>query len=277
MKKELKLIADNLEIFLVSNYKNLFSYRNFYWILFTALSVDDKEVKNILINYYTTIEKTKDFHREFNNYALLELNNTIESKQIDELIKKLQFRNNYVLNWKLLKYLCLLKKNWTKKTIVNKIIRLVKNHEDEWLLKDNFDQLSFQYHCYSLALLYEIIEITNNKELLWYFTSWVEFIVNFILPNWQSLYLWRWQEQIFWYWTLLYSLEKYRLLKRTKLDDQIIMSHQYSIITYISKFTRKDWSIPLVLRKEEIIIPNIPNINSKDTLGWYSYNNAYDF
>ena len=86
-----------------------------------------------------------------------------------------------------------------------------------------------------------------------------------------SLYIWRWQEQIFWYGSLIYILEKaYFYTKDIKYKF-----FQDKVISYVYWYLNNDWSLPLVFNKDNVKWEfDGNNISFK---WWYYYNNYYDY
>ena len=272
--ESLKKIETQLHDFLLKNYKNLSSYKNSYGLTFTSLCLKETpEAIDFCMQEYQKLDFTsKNFHHEFNNYALIHLVTTFKHSQYTPLISSLSYSKNTTTNWTLLRLLCKYKMNPQKGIIESVFDILQERQTPEGCIQDTPWDTSLQYHCFSNALLGELYELTKNERFLKYFLSWVNFIQNFILPNWQSLYIGRGQEQIFWYGSLIYILS----LAFSLTQDESYLSSLSKVKEYVSSFIRVDGSIPLVLRKEETSIPTSINLNNK-FLWWYNYNNYYDY
>ena len=166
---KIKLIHSWVYYFLEKNYKDLWVYRNFYGYTFLALSFfNNKKIINFCLKEYKKINKNNpNFHYEFNNYALLSLNNDIKLPHdlLSEVSKEnIKFRDNNVSNWFLLKHLSILKFDKSNFDSLNSIKNRIKLFQDnDWLIWDDYNNKSFQYHCFSSALIEEVYNITNDK------------------------------------------------------------------------------------------------------------------
>jgi hypothetical protein len=132
---------------------------------------------------------------------------------------------------------------------------------------------SFQYHCYSVSLLGEIFDKAKKEFIRKRFLQGVNYLIPFILPNGDTLYIGRGQEQIFGYGALIYALEYAHKITKTAIYKQ-----KAKIVTsYLLKFQREDGSFPLVLRGGEEEYPGEIDTQDDRFLGWYRYNSYFDY
>ncbi len=132
-----------------------------------------------------------------------------------------------------------------------------------------------QYHAFSTALLglqvYEsraIDRFTRKR-----FLKALEALDLLTLPGGQCNYWGRGQGQIFGYTAAILAFA----LGYQILGDLHYLQRAWEIISYIKRYVREDGSMPLVLREEEPPTPVKPNVNDPRFLGWYSYNNYFDY
>ena len=116
-----------------------------------------------------------------------------------------------------------------KNTARNKIKRFQLG---SGLILDDPGVKSFQYHCFSIAMIGEIYISTNDKIFLKSFSKGIDFILNFILPNGCTLYIGRGQEQSFGYGALIYILSLYFKF----FNDTKTISYINIIFNYLQKF-----------------------------------------
>jgi hypothetical protein len=133
--------------------------------------------------------------------------------------------------------------------------------------------MSLQYHCFSLALLWDIFQLTGWIELRKAIERGVMAILLFVLSNGDTLYLGRGQQQIFGYAALLYILAAVSNYSR----EQRIWQYWQRIWSFVSSYQRSDGSFPLVLRQDEHGYPHIVDTSDPCWLGWYGYNNYFDY
>jgi hypothetical protein len=223
------------------------------------------------INRIKEMEKGKEFHWEFNNYALLKYHIETGDSSVEEMIKKLKFKGTKVTNWTLLRGVCRLLKGESVKAKreINKALKMQKHG----LFLDDKGVRSFQYHCFSTALVGEAYRLTSNEHYKQSFLKGVDFISQFILRNGDALYVGRGQEQLFGYGCLIYILG----LANVLTGNRWYYDMSRKVLDYVKGFMRKDGSFPLVLRKGERGFPKKVSTRDKKYLGWYAYNNYFDY
>lgn len=260
--------------------KKGFDARTFYGEAFTLALLANTghltpTLQKILVEEFDKLDQSSNlFHWEFNHYALLNYQNQTGDTTFSAFINKKQFCNHPVTNWVLLKNRVLLQidqKNseacLTAKNIITKM------QESSGLVKDEKNTTSFQYHCFSLVMLIELWHLTGNSFFKSTFLKGIQFIRRFILSSGNTLYIGRGQQQIFGYTTLLYALsEAYQIT-----SDSTYLADLNNVFGYMQQFKKSNGTFPLVLREGEATAPFLPDLTDPGYLGWYSYNNYYDY
>lgn len=255
-----------------------FPTRDFYGLVH-ALSVwshfkgYDRNVE-LAINRLKKAEKGKNFHWEFNNHALLNYYDRTRDDRVEPMLKRLKFRGTKVTNWTMLRAVCRLLKGGRRNKVraVGEINGCLKRQK-HGLFSDDGGVRSFQYHCFSTALIGEAYRMTSDERYVESFLKGVDFISNFILRNGDTLYIGRGQEQIFGYGCLIYILG----LANALTGNSWYYEKSKLVLDYVVKFMRKDGSLPLVLRKGETRYPKTVSSMDRKFLGWYAYNNYFDY
>lgn len=256
--------------------------RQFYGATFTmALFHTDSDynrIENVLLPQYISMNKDdSEFHWEFNNYALQDihlnnLRNDSDNNKIENILLPLQFKNTPCTNWTLLRCL-VIAKSGTESAKFEAIKKLSSMQETSGLIKDDRGVNSFQYHCFSAAMVYELYQSTEDPYFLKSFENAASFIRNFILPSGETLMIGRGQNQSFGYGALIYILTiRYSLSK-----DKDIYNDLLRVISYLKIHQRSDGSFPLTLNGQENSQPKEYKWNDKTLVGWYPYNNYYDY
>jgi hypothetical protein len=128
---------------------------------------------------------------------------------------------------------------------------------------------SFAYHCFCGALLADLWQRRGYRWAAVAAAQAAEFISRFVLPNGDTLYVGRGQEQIFGYGALLYLLEAAGEIT----GNADFREHANRVFGYLLSFQRDDGSLPLVLREGEEPEP----WTDEPRPGWYSYNRYADY
>jgi len=280
--KELKTISTGISIYIKDwlIQENSLKFRSFYGEIFSLLllkqtSILDSQAFSILLKEYDKKDKNaSDFHFEFNNYAFINFLKLVEDKEIRERLLPLRFKNTPCTNWTLLRsnarILCKVDTELALKEAKAKISRFqLKNG----LILDDKGVKSFQYHCFSMAMIAEIYEETKDSFFLNSFILGVSFIRNFILPNGDTLYIGRGQEQSFGYGTLIYILALYNKLV---FDDTVLVEIEL-VLSFLKKYRLDKGNFPLVMNKIQPVEPENVNLMDKRFAGWYAYNNYFDY
>ncbi|EKN66453.1 hypothetical protein BABA_15127 [Neobacillus bataviensis LMG 21833] len=282
LEKDLRLISVNIGNFIMKwlSDKSGFECRSFYGEAFSlslleGLEILDDATRMKLVNSYIKLDKEdSQFHWEFNNYALLNYLNMKNDKEIYDFIYPLKFKHTPVTNWTLLRSNARLLAKQDENKAISEALSKVNNFQlDSGLILDQKQDESFQYHCFSIAMIGEIYELTNREEFYKSFISGVNFIRNFILSTGDTTYIGRGQKQSFGYGALIYILtlaykftEDNSLLNDIKKVKNLLVRHQHT-----------DGSFPLVLNGIEQPIPKKVNIEDPSYVGWYPYNNYFDY
>ena len=259
---------------------NGFSSRSFYGETFSLNllyqnGILDNESKNILLNSFEKIDKNNpEFHWEFNNYALLNYLKSSKNSEIQKYLDLLKFKNTPVTNWTLLRSVSRLIANKESELAIKEAREKIENFQlKSGLILDQKDDKSFQYHCFSMAMVAEIYEETNDEYFKNSFLKGVAFIRNFILSNGETLYIGRGQNQSFGYGALIYILS----LAYKYTNDKTLLGDIKKVFNFIQQFQRLDGSFPLVLNGLEKGIPQIIDKKDEQFAGWYPYNNYFDY
>lgn len=271
-------IAKFIKNYTIKN--NGFKSRSFYGETFSLNllemnSILDQKIRDILIEQYENIDKSHhDFHWEFNNYALLQYQIYSNDYIVNKFLEPLKFKGTPVTNWTLLRSNArFLANRDTELAIKEAKEKIEKFQLDSGLILDKKDDKSFQYHCFSMAMIGELYEKTQDEYFLNSFQQGVAFIRNFILSNGETLYIGRGQNQSFGYGALIYMLTlAYKLF-----NDKTLLGDIELVYSFLVQFQKEDGSFPLVMNGVEKNIPMV--INPKDTNypGWYPYNNYFDY
>ena len=133
--------------------------------------------------------------------------------------------------------------------------------------------LSFQYHCFSLALLWDIYQLTGWREVPHAIERGLHAQTRFAFPNGDTLHIGRGQQQIKGYAALLFTLAGgARQMGLTEL-----LPEWPRVWRHVASHQRADGSLPLVLRRGEEGFPHTVNTADPRWAGWYSYNNYFDY
>jgi hypothetical protein len=279
---DLELKSKDIALYLVGylNKNKSFKVRSFYGESFTLSLLNrhgllDKNLKEILISEYKKLDKTdSQFHFEFNNYALSDLYQRNKDQEIRNLYWPLKFKGTFCTNWTMLRsnvrFIEKTDVGSAYKEMTQKISSLQMTNG---LILDDVGVKSFQYHCFSAAMLLEIFETTSNEQALAAFTSAVEFIRKFILDNGEALYIGRGQEQSFGLGVLLYILSKYFVVTK----NSSVLREMRLVLNYISKHQYATGAFPLVFTGLEKEVPANVQMHLPEFCGWYPYNNYFDY
>lgn len=216
------------------------------------------KIKESLTRSFLALDKEgEDFHWEFNRYALSYYQKTSGDTAFHSFLEKGKFKGTKCTNWTLLR--ALVSRSWEEAFAC-----LQERQLESGFIVDEVHVRSFQYHCFSLALVYEIYESSQDKRFLVSFQKGLQFIRPFILRNGDCNYIGRGQEQSFGYASLLFALAKGYSLEK----DASILQQISRVFGFLKKHQKPDGSLPLVLNQQEEQNPR---------LGWYAYNNHYDY
>lgn len=271
-------IANYIKVHINKN--NGFNARSFYGETFSLNllyqnNILDDISKNILLENFENIDKNNsDYHWEFNNYALLNYLNSSKDETIKKYLNPLKFKNTPVTNWTLLRSVARLIANKDKDLAIKEAKEKIEKFQlKSGLILDKKDDKSFQYHCFSMMMIAEIYEETQDMYFKSSFLNGVNFIRNFILSNGETLYIGRGQNQSFGYGALIYLLS----LAYKYTDDKTILGDLEKVYNFLVQFQNTNGSFPLVMNGIKNEIPKV--INPKDTnyTGWYPYNNYFDY
>ncbi|WP_035589110.1 hypothetical protein [Hippea jasoniae] len=259
---------------------NGFNVRSFYGetfalnLLYLTNNLDEKS-KKILISNYEKLDKSHpEFHWEFNNYALLYYKTVSGDNSIDKFIEPLIFKNTPCTNWTLLRSNARLMAKKDEDLAIKEAKEKIKKYQlKSGLILDDPGVKSFQYHCFSMAMIIEIYEQIKDEFFKTSFLKGVEFIRHFILSNGETLYIGRGQNQSFGYGTLIYILA----VAYKYTNDKTLLGDIDLVLNFLLKFQREDGSFPLVMNGIEKNIPKVIDMQNPEFAGWYPYNNYFDY
>lgn len=260
--------------------RNDFESRSFYGETFSLALLQrtlllNKDLHTKLVKSYISIDKAdSQFHWEFNNYALLDYYRNSNDEIIKDFFEPLKFKNTQVTNWTLLRSVTRLMAKKDESLAINEAKNKINKFQlASGLILDQKTDKSFQYHCFSMAMIGEIYRHTQDKYFKVSFLKGVNFIRNFILSNGDTLYIGRGQNQSFGYGALIYVLAfAYKLT-----NDKTLLGDIEKVSNFLQKYQREDGSFPLVMNRVEVSIPRVINMKKKEFVGWYPYNNYFDY
>jgi len=259
---------------------NGFNARSFYGETFSLALLSRNNMLNMAIRLklydsFDRIDKDdSQFHWEFNNYALLDYIEHSKDKSFNKFLKPLKFKHSTSTNWTLLRSNTRLKANKDKVLAIKEAKDKINTYQlESGLILDDVGVKSFQYHCFSMAMVAEIYESTQDTYFKDSFLKGVEFIRYFILSNGDSLYIGRGQNQSFGYGTLIYILA----MAYSFTKDKTLLGDIYKVSNFLKKYQRENGSFPLVMNGIEKNIPKVVDMNSDEFVGWYAYNNYFDY
>jgi energy-coupling factor transporter ATP-binding protein EcfA2 len=257
-----------------------FASRVFYGETFSLLLLQSHrvltpEVKQILLNEYDQKDKNAaDFHWEFNNYALMELEEHGLKSEARGRLYPLRFKGTSCTNWTLLRCSVQARSGVDEERALALARKKLREFQDSsGLILDNPHIRSFQYHCFSAALLGELAQTYSDPELWQRFDQALSFIQRFILRNGDTLYIGRGQQQAFGYAALIYLLAQGYVWRNCDqcLNDLTLVKE------FLSKHRRTYGSFPLVMNEQKEPIPKVADLCDPAYAGWYSYNNYFDY
>ncbi len=235
--------------------------------------LNDK-LKTILLNAYRAKHKADpEFHFEFNNYAFVDYLSQNPDKPIEAEVLPLKFKGTSCTNWTLLRSAVSLMVNPSDQNALNEARAKLAMQLKSGLILDDPGVKSFQYHCFSAAMLGEIFLRTKDSEFKTAFTKAVTFIRHFILKDGNTLYIGRGQQQSFGLGVLVYILSLSYFLDK----DETLLTDLEAVLKLIEKFKNEDGSFPLVFTGTEPKTPGNVDMRSPAFCGWYPYNNYFDY
>lgn len=260
--------------------KNSFECRSFYSETFSLAllqrtSLLDTATKEKLLKNYGEIDKTDvQFHWEFNNYALLDYLFNTNDNLVKKFLEPLTFKNTPCTNWTLLRSAVRFKVGVDKSLATKEAKTKIERYQlDSGLILDGPGVKSFQYHCFSLAMIGEIYESTGDEYFKESFLNGIKFMRYFILSNGEALYIGRGQNQSFGYGALIYILA----LAYKYTNDKTNLGDLELIINFLKNYRRGSGNFPLVMNGLEKSIPQVVDMQNPEFAGWYPYNNYFDY
>lgn len=211
-------------------------------------------------------------HTEFSIYALLECRQRLGARPVDSLLRRMRFGRRHSANWMLLRAVCRSQSGpFFSPTLATLEARIaLARSARRGLICDRPGVRSFAYHAFCGALL---AELWRHRRAQWAARAAVRaalFLAPFVLPNGDTLYVGRGQQQIFGYGALVYLFEAAaQMTGRADLGDLA-----ERVFERLLRYQRADGSLPLVLREGEPAEPWQPDVLRP---GWYTYSRYADY
>ena len=231
-----------------------------------------EKIIRLLVKRISQEKKGKLYHYEFNRYAL---NDAFGSKKALKILNTNKFTYGKVANWSILRVIC--RFNESKKLNLISFLELIRVKilfQTNFGIQDQKGLFSTQYNFFSLALLNEIrgqsVNLFSNN---WFNQSLIN-CIHQINTNGVTNLIGRGSLQLFGYASLIYLLSFYS-------NNLKILKILEIIIDTVAREINYQSVIPIVLFKKnkckEKKYKGTPNLQKKDKLGWYSYNNEPDY
>jgi hypothetical protein len=276
MKNRIQKISTflNEKIISLCNSKEFEKYRSFYGECFALSSLVksnklNEDTKSYLISEYRKKDKSdSEFHHEFNNYAIL--TDEALSSEFKEDFYPIVFKNTPCTNWTLLRERVKLQLD-SNYELAEAKEKIYLYQLESGLILDDPGVKSFQYHCFSMVMIGEMYLITRDEELKSSFIKGIQFIVPFISPTGETLFVGRGQNQSFGYSALLYLLVLAQNILDSSFQDEIEL-----ILVLLEEQVDKFNDLPLMLN-QPLENPYLVDMEDSKFYGWYPYNNYADY
>ena len=219
------------------------------------------------------------FHWEFVRFAVSNaLLNLQSKKSAKQILGKEHFAYTRVANWTLLRSTTrLLGRGVGQATLAffERIGALLYYQRPWGLIEDERERPSLQYHAFSTALLgLQVCDCkVRDRFTRKRFLKALEVLDLLTLPGGQCNYWGRGQGQAFGYAAAILAFA----LGACITGEAYYIRRAHEVLGYVKRYVRLDGSLPLVLRPDEPPDPLRPNLLDPRFLGWYSYNNYFDY
>jgi len=258
-----------------------FPGRTFYGLAFAILlwsrwpKIFSNHINQGLDWYERNPSEDLEAHHEFMNYALLHYFRRTGDSRGQTLCIPLQFRGKRNANWRLLRAACHLLADRTggEDKARHEIRKVLSRQVLGGQVIDAPQSYSLQYHHFSALLLGELAVLLDDDVLQHRFLDLAAFSRDTILPNGDAVYMGRGQHQIFGYAAAVSLL----FLASFATADESFQQARNVVLRRLLPFQRPDGSFPLVLRVEESGWPSSTPPLTPQWLGWYQYNNIFDY
>lgn len=223
----------------------------------------------------------RKYHWEFVRFALYNTLRNLDSHDdltVAEILGDERFAHTRVANWTLLRSTTRLFAGGAVQAVlawVERVAALLYYQQPWGFIEDERQKPSLQYHAFSTALLgvqlYDLgVRDTFTRSR---FAKAIKVLDQLTLPGGQCNYWGRGQGQIFGYAAaILAFVLGYRLIGNNRY-----MQQAYQVLNFIKGYVRVNGSLPLVMRLDEPPEPYCVNSRDPNYLGWYSYNNYFDY
>lgn len=254
--------------------------RSFYGESFSALLLGYSGTQYAaayaqLCNLYRVKDKTTpNFHWEFNKYAWCTLYRKTGDEEARAFALPLRFRGTPVTNWALLRSCTRYLAEIESKKAYHEAVSVLKHFQlRSGLICDERNVRSFQYHCFSAALVAEIYQFSGKTFFRDSFRRAADFIEKFVLRTGDSLYIGRGQQQLFGYGALCCLLATaYHNFREARYIAAL-----ERCLVFLQAYQRSDGSFPLVVNGNEVGYPRSAAASDNRFPGWYAYNNYFDY
>lgn len=222
------------------------------------------------------------YHWEFVRFAL---NSTFkETGRVDgfkntaAILGRQRFAYTRVANWILLRSTVRCFSQSRIQRIIGSLERLTALlyfQKRNGFIEDEKHKPTIQYHAFSTSLVgLQILDFKKNDKFTGRrFKKAIDILDLLLFDSGQMNYLGRGQGQSFGYASgILAYVLAWRILRK---EEYLIKANK--IFYYLKSYQREDGSYPLVLRRDEVGYPGVIDTADINYLGWYSYNNYFDY
>jgi len=217
-------------------------------------------------------EEPPTSHTEFNAYALLECQERLGARPVQALLRRMRFGRRHSANWMLLRSVCRSQPGplFSPFLAALEARTALARYARRGLICDRPGVRSLAYHAFCGALIAELWRHRRSPWAARAAAKAASFLVPFVLPNGDTLYVGRGQQQIFGYGALVYLFEA--AAQMTGHGDFRQLAER--VFGWLLRYRREDGSFPLVLREGE---PGELWQADARQPGWYTYNRYADY
>ena len=217
----------------------------------------------------------QNYHFEFNRYALGKIAELYPTyRRVDSYFRRNEFAGTRVANWITLRAAC----RFSIGSVIQSFLGVLELTavltyftSKSGLIDDKRHDYSMQYNAFSLAILGDIA--LKKKFYCKPFLRRLDAFSGLCLPGGQCNYIGRGSLQSFGYSSAILAFSYGFVLTGVKSYLRYIQD----ILSFLEEHQADDGSLPLVLNGRQEGSPDKFDLLSADYLGWYSYNNYYDY
>lgn len=224
-----------------------------------------------LLHFQKQDKSDRFYSWEFVVYALNRASRLSSDPSIHDLLVYRE-KGTRMINWTLLRHLnrSYFDRMGIWSTLVIRGIKTFYTLPSGQIL-DEFKTRSLQYHAFCLFVLAELDQTRLRPMIKPWLIRGCQFALTQILDDGMALYIGRGQEQIFGYGALIFALEYASARYQLDIENKI-----NAIWLHVHKFQREDGSYPLVLREQQMELPDV-SFRDDRPHGWFGYNTLYDY